>query len=87
MAIMGIICSNCIFSDQYQTNSPDACLKQIEHSSSTMLVCDSWQTLKEKYLVNQQKLLSLGVKYAVIFGEFGNDFSGEGRRLHQQAQN
>lgn len=86
MAIMGTVCCNCIFSDQYSTNSPAACLKQIKHSGSTMLVCDSWQTLKEKYLVNQGELVALGVKTAVIFGEFGSDFRGEGRRTHQKMQ-
>jgi hypothetical protein len=47
-----------------------------------MIVCDSWLTLKEKYLVNEDKYLNLGIKYAVVFGEFGEEFSGDGRRMH-----
>ena len=83
MAIMGTICANSIFSDQYVTNSPQACLQQIEHSGSTFIVCDSWQTLKDKYLVNEKKLVQLGVKIAVIFGEFGPEFLGDGRKTQQ----
>jgi hypothetical protein len=32
--------------------------------------------------VNQEKLIDLGVKYAVIFGEFGDEFKGDGRSMH-----
>ena len=85
MAIMGSICSNCVFSDQYLTNSPEACLLQVQHSGTTMIVCDTWSTLKSKYLVNERELLKLGVKTAVIFAEFGLEFGGEGRRTHQKS--
>ena len=49
-----------------------------------MIICDSWKTLKEKFLVNEKELIELGVKTAVIFGEFGNEFRGEGRSMHQK---
>ena len=42
MAVMGIVSANCIFSDQYVTNSADACLSQIKHSGSKVLVADTW---------------------------------------------
>lgn len=32
-------------------------------------------------------MLKLGVKTAVIFGEFGNEFVGQGRTSHQRCQN
>ena len=54
------------------------------HSGSSMIICDSWKTLKEKFLVNEKELIELGVKTAVIFGEFGNEFRGEGRSMHQK---
>jgi hypothetical protein len=47
-----------------------------------MILCDSWKTLKEKFLVNEQDLIKMGVNTAVIFGEFGYEFRGEGRSLH-----
>jgi long-subunit acyl-CoA synthetase (AMP-forming) len=32
-------------------------------------------------LVNEKKLIELGVKIAVIFGEFGPEFLGDGRKM------
>lgn len=49
-----------------------------------MIVCDSWKTLKDKYLVNQDEYLRIGIRVAVIFGEFGDSFLGEGRVTHQK---
>lgn len=51
-----------------------------------MIVCESWQTLKEKYLVNEAELLKLGVETAIIYGEYGSIFRGDGRQRHQSMQ-
>ena len=83
IAVMGVISANCIFSDQYVTNSPAACLTQIKHSESKFIIADSWQTLKEKYLPYEDELLKLGVKYAVVYSEFGTTFRGDGRATQQ----
>lgn len=32
-------------------------------------------------MVNEKKLIELGVKIAVIFGEFGPEFLGDGRKM------
>jgi len=72
MTIMGTMCNNCIFSDLYMTNSPSACLEQIDHQQSKIIICDTWAVFKEKFLINQEKLLALGIKTAVLFSEFGN---------------
>lgn len=82
MAVMGTICANCIFSDQHMTSSPQACLQQMKHSGSKIIVCESWQTLKEKYLVNEAALVQLGVQVAIIYGEYGAIFRGDGRQKH-----
>ena len=71
MAIMGTVMNNCIFSELYRTNSASACLEQLEYSKSNLIVCDTWQTLQDKFLVNQHKLKALGITTAVLFSEFG----------------
>jgi hypothetical protein len=35
-------------------------------------------------LVNEQQLIALGVKIAVVFGEFGPEFIGDGRKMHNK---
>jgi len=35
-----------------------------------MIVCDTWEIFKEKFLVNEDKLIQLGVKKVVLCGEF-----------------
>lgn len=43
MAIMGTILSNCIFTEVYITNGPDACVNQVIHSQAQVIVCDTYQ--------------------------------------------
>ena len=47
---------------------------------------ESWQTLKEKYMVNESELIQLGVQIAIIYGEYGSIFRGDGRQKHQSMQ-
>ena len=65
-----------IFSDQYMTNSAAACLQQIKHSNSKLIICDSWANFKDRYLCNEQEYLRIGITAAVIFGEFGEPRRG-----------
>lgn len=53
IALMGSILSNCIVTEIYLTNTPSACLQQIQHSNSKVIVCDTYKTLREKFLINK----------------------------------
>ena len=41
MALMGTIHANCIFTEVYLTNGPDACQNQVIHSEAEVIVCDT----------------------------------------------
>jgi hypothetical protein len=71
MAMMGAVCANCVFTDLYPTQSAAACLQQIKHSESKLIICDTVQTYVERYLPNEEALAELGIKHAVLFSEFG----------------
>lgn len=67
---MGTVLSNCIFTDIYQTNSPEVCLFQVAETQSKVIVVDTYKRLKEKFLdKNGEELVKLGVKACFIFGE------------------
>ena len=68
--MLGSVLSNCIFSDTYQTNSPENCLFQVRDSKSKVIVCDTYRRLKEKFLDKyEDELAEAGVKVAILFGE------------------
>lgn len=68
--MLGSVISNCIFSDTYQTNSPENCLFQVRDSKSKVIVCDTYRRLKEKFLDKyEDELAEAGVKVAILFGE------------------
>ena len=67
---MGTVLSNCIFTDIYQTNSPEVCLFQVAETKSKVIVVDTYKRLKEKFLdKNADELVKLGVKACFIFAE------------------
>lgn len=50
MALMGTILANCIFTEIYITNGPQACATQIQHSQSQVIVCDTRKRYEERFL-------------------------------------
>ena len=59
--MLGTVLQNCLFSDIYMTNSPETCLYQVRDSGAKVIVCDTYKRLKERFLVNEQALVELGV--------------------------
>lgn len=49
MALMGCILADCIFTEVYATNGPQACLQQIAHCGAGVIVCDSYERYREKF--------------------------------------
>ena len=43
MSIMGTILSNCIFTEVYLTNGPEACAQQVLHSDAQIIICDTFK--------------------------------------------
>ena len=56
----------------------------MKHSGTKVIVCETWELLREKYLVNEQELVEAGVRIAVVYSEFGHIFRGEGRGTQQR---
>jgi long-subunit acyl-CoA synthetase (AMP-forming) len=50
MTLMGTVLTNCIFTEVYNTNGPQACLQQIIHSKAEVIVCDTYLRYKEKFM-------------------------------------
>lgn len=48
MSLMGTILSNCVFTEVYITNGPEACAQQIKHSEAQVIVCDTMRRYNEK---------------------------------------
>eukprot|EP00347_Sterkiella_histriomuscorum_P000024 403377473 len=78
IALMGTYMANCITTEIYLTNGPESCYKQIVHSKSKIIICDTLQTYKEKFLPFKNEYFQLGIKQVIMFGEL------TGERSHQR---
>jgi long-subunit acyl-CoA synthetase (AMP-forming) len=50
IAMMGTFLANCIISEIYITNGPEACFKQVVHSKAKVIVCDTMKRFVERFL-------------------------------------
>ena len=66
MAYMGAICNNNVGTGMYATNSPEACLYQINHSESQVVVC-SINDWIQKVILNLDKMPQINA--VILWGE------------------
>ena len=64
---MGTILANCVFTEIYLTNGPEACAKQVMHSRASVIVCDTRQRFNDKFQPLMTEILRETVVKAVIF--------------------
>jgi long-subunit acyl-CoA synthetase (AMP-forming) len=64
----GTVLANCIYTDIYATNSQDVCMHQAEFTEASVIVCDTFKRLKEKFL-DSKNFGNLKVKCAILFKE------------------
>ena len=67
MALMGTLLYNCVFTEVYITNGPDACALQVQHSESQVIVCDTMKRYREKFAPNIKSMP--WVKAVIIFDD------------------
>jgi acyl-CoA synthetase (AMP-forming)/AMP-acid ligase II len=67
MSLMGTILSNCVFSEVYITNGPEACAQQVIHSQAQVVVCDTYERFREKIMPGRAMFPWL--KAVVIIGD------------------
>lgn len=65
MTMLGAINYNAVITGIYITNTPDACLYQVNHAKAEVVVCDSIEKLKG-FTVNMDKMPQ--VMAYVVFG-------------------
>jgi hypothetical protein len=48
-------------------------LGQVLHSESKVIICDTFQTYKDKFLGHKDKLLAAGVKAVILYSELNGE--------------
>lgn len=82
MSLMGTILSNCVFTEVYITNGPEACAQQIQHSEAQVIVCDTMRRYHEK--IAPVKNLFPWVKAVIIYGEKTHVQKGKQKKNTQE---
>ena len=76
-AFIGGLLYNCVCTGIYSTNAADACVYQVEHSDTEIVVVESNDMLK-RFLLNLDKLPK--IKAIVVWGE--NKLISEDSRIY-----